>query len=319
VAAVLRDTRKTLESFKEPLRSLGRVATSVSDVAHVTSDIMAWPRQLIETWWRTIEQATTATYDIWAALSYADRTRRRAAMHDTLAGLNDARRSSLEALGLVSIRSGFSGDTSPIERHSPRLSVTSRRVVKTYPVRQGETLADIAEKELGSRDAWQDIAEINGMYSAYYIYDGRPLLPGDVIYVPVINEAEAAMSAKPDDLFGVDLKIDSDGDLVLAGSDDIQLIRGERNLKQALTVRYRTIQGENGVFPNFGLPRLVGEGNEAGIAGYAASHMTMQSLADPRIKSVGSLSIGDAGDTLGADARLVLVNGTPLNVTVPLV
>ena len=70
-----------------------------------------------------------------------------------------------------------------IEKQKPDPIVLKETVVTTYTVRVGETLGEIASRELGSFRKWREIASLNG------IDDPATIMPGRTLRMPTAASA----------------------------------------------------------------------------------------------------------------------------------
>jgi len=319
----LRDTKAALDSFKYPVRALVRLSRNVYSAANAGASLVAWPREAIEELGVLAEETTSALVETWAALPYTNRAAARSGLRSAMDFISEARRSAVSAYGQAYIRFGFTRDrVAPQSRTSPRLVSTQKRPVFVHVVGDGETLQDVAEQYLGDRSRWPEVASINGISIPWVLNTGEPILPGAVLYVPApVGGADAAPGGVSDSvMFGTDLRIGADGDLVASAGDspsDVQTISGVPNFEQGLTVRLRTEQRQNVTFPNLGLPKLVGEPSFSRMSGYLAAHVRSQLDADRRVDRVTKLVVEDTGDGQSVDAEFRAVGGVNLAVTVP--
>jgi len=270
-----------------------------------------------------------AVFEAWTILPLADRDEARETMFIVCAELGEARRSMVDSLGRNYHRVGDPPDTTAgLEPDHGADYVAGARFARPkveqptvrYPVKSGQTIESIAEDVLGDAGAWPQIVELNSMLGPDTMQDGAPLAPGAELWVPVTGDAGIATQFGGE-LYGTDLLIDPNtGDLVPLGTDptDLALVRGRRNLEQAIRHRLITHQGDNAVFPGFGLPVQVGDQNAARLVGYLASHLRTQMLADPRVDTVRKITVDDSeGETLYLTAEFEPVLGNSISVTVP--
>jgi hypothetical protein len=244
----------------------------------------------------------------------------------------DARASTLSAAatsgkGRLSVTEGFGtgvrvgdvrrGRRDPIKSRS-RLQPGRFRGFQERVVNDGDTLQSLAAKYMGDARDWGAIALANQL-KAPYITTG-PKLPGtlsrgDSIIIPIaetlanpdtLTTGAASLSdSQAESLLGVDFEsvridkntygwaIDTAG-----GSVDVHKVRGVANLSQAIGARFRTEQGHNILYPQYGLPRLVGgrtAGDDFVNARYEARR---QLLADARISRLVSLRFVARNDAL---------------------
>jgi nucleoid-associated protein YgaU len=341
VTETLEDAKSQLDTFREPLRALTRMGGEARKATRAVNALVQWPKAFMLDFWFATFELSTAVFDSWAVLPFVDRQAVRQVMLDALAPIAEAKRVTQAALGLnfitlpgqVSTFESQLGITDPstnpeyTTRQRALLSqqateggyaIRNGQLVIVYEVQAGDTLQDIAGNELGDRSLWIQIAEINGMPGSDTFTDGSPLVAGSLLFVPALEGSELP-GLSPDDLYGVDLQLGPDGDLVALGANpqDVATIRGVDNLVQGLTNRFVTVQGDNATFPDHGLPRLVGERSSDDTLAEASIDADLQMRRDQRIKSVQDLVINDDGDTFVIDAILEPVVGKAFSVTVP--
>lgn len=329
VAELLEDSRREMDTFREPLRAVGRLARQTSRLSRAVDSLAQWPKAFMQDFWNTSDACVEAVFDGWAALPFFDRQEARSVMIDALGGVSEARRKTQTALGLNFIR--LDGDESSFEQQlstsSSALSATGRlpggfavrngQLAQVYVVRAGDTLQSIAGRQLGDRSRWTEIAEMNGMSGADVSPDGAPLIGGAILLVPAPDGADIT-GLNPSDLYGTDLLITDDGDLAILGDNqDVQLRRGSDNLRQGLRLRLLTVQGGNATFPDHGLPQTIGEAGTTERVAEVAVEAQDQFIADQRIEEVTDIVVDDQGDRIIVEAVLKPVVGKAFDVTVP--
>lgn len=185
-------------------------------------------------------------------------------------------------------------------------------------VLEGDTLVSIAVRELGVSE-WLILAQLNHMKSPSTYLDGSPLAAGDVILCPDHLNKTQIKAFDPNHLYGVDLLLGADGDLVLKGSatDDVELAAGAYALRQGLTHRMLVRRGDSLVFPNFGLG--LGPGDAATLIRMsgAVQDVVHQMEADPRIRTCIINSALDAGDGFVVNSTVVAKDGIEATINVP--
>jgi hypothetical protein len=200
------------------------------------------------------------------------------------------------------------------------------------PVGQGDTLAGIAARELGDARRWTDLALINNL-SPPYITSGPKLpgtlQPGSRIIIPVnkpVQPAQVLTTGNPetggsqaDAHLGVDYeyvlvskgqwgwKIDA-----THGSVDGVKTNGIGNLAQGLGSRLRTQRGTNILFPDVGLPRLVGVDQAENPATEVSLRVRQQILADPRVDRLHSATL-----EVVKDAVTITIKAQPVGALTP--
>lgn len=224
--------------------------------------------------------------------------------------LADMADSALVMLGSKFIECPTSAVLLPVFRRSmvgPAPLATQRRVVP-HIVRAGRNNAyDIAEDVYGDRGRAPAIVRANRMQDAYTGEDGAPLVPGDTVVVP---SSDAPFSVEGD-VFGVDLLLGKDGDLVATGTDDIATVGGYDCYTQNISHRLTTIRGENKTFPTYGLPRYVGTAVTSDVPGDLRANIRTQLMADHRTERITSLELEELGDKVRVDLTVQPIGLTP--------
>jgi hypothetical protein len=311
--------RGNLDTVREPVRALGRVAQEASKVATAVQSIRMFPHDLASDLFGVANAATTAVFDSWAALPFIDRQSVRSVMIDTLGPMADVRREALTWLGLnfVDFRgteNSAAGSVSYTSTLTPRYAST--RPVMPYRLHEGQDVGDLAQDVIGDRTQWASVATANAMADPHATASGRPLGPGETLLVPTPKVSGLQTSGDPADVYGTDLMLGPDGDLVMVGTEDCALVSGVDNLRQALTIRAQTVQGTNTVRPEVGLPATIGDGIYLETAGLLASQARSQFASDPRIEEVTELEVTDEdGDSLRVAALLKPVAGAPFRIS----
>jgi hypothetical protein len=341
-ATELLQTAKTqLDTFREPLRALTRLGSQVRTYTGAANALVQWPKAFMLDFWFATFELTAAVFDRWAALPFTDRQAVRSTMIDAMRPMADAKRATQTALGLNFIT--LPGGTSTYESQTGAASLSSDpsyttrqraiqsfqdigggyavsngNIVVVYEFIAGDTLPAIAGDLLGDRGRWREIADLNGMTGVNTFSNGSPLIGGTLLFVPAPEGAQLP-GLSPNDLYGVDLQLGADGDLVALGEfpQDVAVVRGVDNLVQGLTNRFVTVQGDNGTFPDHGLPRLAGNPGTADRLAEAAIEAGLQLRRDQRIADVQDLAIVDEGDTLVVNSVLRPVIGKAFDITVP--
>ena len=305
----IKNTHAELEEARALLRTIADVVDIVGETAQNANGVsLFFSRDLPATW------ATLAA-------SYA-RARRDA---DELLGLDDETYSAelipylaLSSAGLIGARKAdldAAGDPTRIETRDASASERPR-FSRTVRVRAGESAQSIASRAYGDSSRWREIVAHNHMRDATHHADGRPLRAGDELSIPYAPSTSDDLGV-PSDLYGRDLRVDSSGDLVLAG-DDLATIEGSRNLEQALRLRLTSDQGSSWMFPRYGLPVSVGAALTERVAAYCASHVVEQLTADARVDDVHNVIVSEDTTTLAVSATVVPLGGAPIALITPI-
>lgn len=188
-------------------------------------------------------------------------------------------------------------------------------------VLHGDTLQEIAARELGDASMWVDIANINNLIPPY-ITDNpdeasdRVLLSGGVLLVPARTPIAGQGGTTEADIYGTDLLL-RDGDLV-AENGSLVVVSGRENLKQALINRNKTERGEMLWNPTYGsmVRSLLGAVSGPSSALLAAQYVAATFRADYRVKDVASSRATVAGDVVRVVCEVVPVSGQSQKIEV---
>ena len=186
-------------------------------------------------------------------------------------------------------------------------------------VSQGDTLPSLAARYMGDAREWPAIAIANQLKPPYITAGAK--LPGTVslgdrITIPIPNTnqiapdtlttgARASGKSQAESFWGREFELVQIGSKARGwavnksfGSVDVQQVAGEDNLIQAISMRFLTEQGQNVLYPQYGLPRIVGNNGLGDVLDNANYEARRQLLSDPRIVAVSSLSIVNDQDSL---------------------
>ncbi len=207
--------------------------------------------------------------------------------------------------------------TTPTQSQLPQAGQLADAIVDA-----ADTLPGLAEEHLGDASLWKVLAIINELSPPYLSSTGmkNTLKPGDRIKIPVSGSKTASQiigwnKLSGSDAWGVDIELaeTSDAgpgrplvDIVIDGSTgkDIRLARGQTNLMQAVQMRVWTTQGTMKLFPNYGLPFVVG----MNIPAYSGSALQLAVrsalLEDSRVSAVGRTISNTVEDVIEIDAEV---------------
>ncbi|MDE2233358.1 MAG: hypothetical protein KGJ90_04590 [Patescibacteria group bacterium] len=159
----------------------------------------------------------------------------------------------------------------------------------------GDTLMDIAARELGDFELWPQIATLNNLFPPYV---GPNTLPGVAgwgtqIILPGPNVSQSAIGTPPsylNNFLGIDLYIGPINGEMPIWTGDFQTIAGYNNLAWALGRRLQTTLGTLIYHSDFGsrIPPEVGNVQTSASATRIAAFGKSALLSDPRVSSVGS-------------------------------
>lgn len=191
-----------------------------------------------------------------------------------------------------------------------------QRVAAVF-IRDGETLPDIAERILGYREAWTEIASINGITDPWALGYGAPLpVGGSVILVP---HPEGVAASSVDDVYGEDFaaeRLPSGRYDLVCHPKGFVTSRGIKNYEQAILLRLLTRRKDLKLFPEYGILFEVGE-YEDNIAERVAD-VRGQLLRDNRTRRVLTLRAEVEGDTIWLRPRVQPAGGDDVFLSVPL-
>ena len=179
--------------------------------------------------------------------------------------------------------------------------------IDRYQISDGDTLRQIARRELGSADQWWLLANFNQLDYPFIdtsgaIYPGKKVL-GLGATLLLVKDTEdpsvkrASIQAEPDQyalLFGADLLLSSSGDLQInAATGDWQTVTGLDNLVGAI---YRRLQTRTGIYPyhpEYGsnLEVHIGQAGDPAEATAVRLDAIQTLLNDPRIVAVRKVEL----------------------------
>lgn len=202
-----------------------------------------------------------------------------------------------------------------------RLSAIAQRKVgvKTADTRHGDTLQQIALRELCDASKWPEIALMNGLKPPYLTNDpamvsDTVMLTGARMLIPAAAPVATA-DVTVNDPFGTDVKL-SRGRLVVADGN-IDLVSGVDNLDQALGHVVVTEPGELIFHPRYGcgIRQFLGASNSRANALVSGALVKQALAADPRVSRVASATVEISGAVHRIEATAVAVDGSTVGVT----
>jgi hypothetical protein len=319
---VLTNLRKDLDTLRAPLLALERTAAATQQVVAGVRSVAEFPRDALADLNRAAARFHLACQDALDLWDVADQTSAEYRRFKSLVGIAAIAEATVTPLcGGLGVWVGQPTETSEIttaenpvyERRRPRASITDGRVVT---LRAGEDLRDVAERTLGVRSQWRTLAWVNGWSGPSTLSNGAQARPGATILVP--GDASETGSTDPLDPMGTDLFFnDETQDLEIVGND-LRTISGDPNAVQALRDRLTTSQGDYRLWPDYGLPMVLGGAMTAQAVGSVSAHVSEQLLADYRVESVKNLVVTDEGAAIRVDATANLSDGRSMPLIVPL-
>lgn len=187
----------------------------------------------------------------------------------------------------------------------------------------GDTLQDVALRELGDASRWLELIAYNNLLPPYLVDDPQlaragVIVTGRPILVPAPGRRTDHIDV--DSALGTDIQMGPGGDLLTDGRDFV-LVSGAPNLVQALRNRVNSDRGDLPYHPGYGgdVRRLIGvvNGPTKGLIGARASRTTV--LQDPRVTHVRSADAREAGDVINITVDCETVAGRSTSVSVPVV
>ena len=196
-----------------------------------------------------------------------------------------------------------------------------------------ETLQSLAAKFLGDARQWRAIAVLNNLTEPYISRDGFPGTKkvGDRILIPSFEAPPQNRTITPvlgvapnvdaeDRLLGTDFQLvrltDRPGDFfdyaidVEGGSNDIKVVRGRENLKQALLVRLRTERGTNQLYRNVGVDRVIATAVPGVDRSQILFRIGQAVRADPRIVDISQVKGQVDLDTVTIDMNAQVIGAS---------
>jgi len=313
--------RGDMEALRAPILAVQRSAQALGSIASAARSLTAFPRDLMADFANTAGILRDDWEEIRGAISLLDPTQGGAlrAEWDRMTrsigfAVENAARDAATSLGF----SGgggvdLEGATSRGGEVRPGLPLLPS--VSVLTLRPGEDLRDVADRVLGDRDRWAEIATINGWTSPYRTGQGQIARAGLKVKVPA-QTIPQVMTEQAEPL-GRDLFLSAEGELDWT-SGDLLSIRGAPNFEQALRNRVFTVLKEIPSFPRYGLPDFIGEPLSGSMRGLVASHISEQLQRDQRVLSLSRVEILDLGDRFAAEVDIIPSEGPPYTLALPL-
>ena len=302
--------------MRGPLDDFTRVCRSAKEVAGVVRSYVRFPAVVTN----SIVDAAVDAVEVLEAFADAvplgeGRDEARKWFMEAYGSIENARSKALAALGQAGGRyvprdNQAVGGTPSDNTYG----VADGRPVVSVPLEQGETLPAFAGRVLGDPSRWEELLALNGMASPFDAPDGGPLTAGLILRAP---SPQGVQAGQEPELFGSDLAIDDEDNLILDGTTDFARVRGEDNLTQALRRRLLAVKGSNIVFPLWGLLRLIGEGAAAGTVGLIGYETRAQMKRDNRVRAVADMRVSQTGGRFEAEFSVRTATGSTIPVVTP--
>ena len=187
--------------------------------------------------------------------------------------------------------------------------------------RRGDTIQQVAFRELGDGARWVDLVNLNALVPPYLTDDATQvsdgvLLTGSQIVVPAATPIASSIT-DPSQTFLTDLLL-VNGLLSTNGAGDFATVTGLDNLTQFLRNLIATEQGELIFHGTYGcaVRRVIGTVNGAVAALLARDYVSSAIQADPRVQSVAQASYAVDGDVLRLSMQVIPISGLPFEFQV---
>jgi phage baseplate assembly protein W len=190
---------------------------------------------------------------------------------------------------------------------------------KFAQIRRGDTLQNIAARELGDGKRWYELISYNKLIYPYLVDDAADAAPGvlvagSMLLVPAPAPAVITTTAA-EDVFQVDIGL-TNGTLNTDGGDFVP-VSGRQNLEQAIVNVIGTSQGEIIRHMAYGSMhrRYIGAVNGPTSALLVLKTVTAAIESDSRISSVTSATATSVGDALPVVIVAQPVAGDAIKIT----
>ena len=191
--------------------------------------------------------------------------------------------------------------------------------IKTTTVGGQDTLQSLARRELGDEELWPFIAAVNPN-----ITSSDDLVSGQTIIIPV--ETDPTDNTRREqfifsenqarDPYGADIRLNDNGDIMFE-SNDVALIAGVPNVRQAINLRLNTEAGSLIKQSAFGITAQAGSAGSNMALRYLRMSIRSTIIQDPRVSSVDNLQINLRGDVVQISMNIRLV-GSDTTLPIPL-
>lgn len=206
-------------------------------------------------------------------------------------------------------------------RFNNQIQLVAQQAVKQMKLPAGISLERLAQQELGDSTRWGEIVEINNLKPPYISDDPKEsrdgvLKAGSNILIPqpTLNGFSQTPVGKENKLtkgmselernLGVDLKVDSNFDLVLSSSGDLEVVAGADNMAQGTILKLSYEPGDVMLYPSLGAGLTVGK--KFPPLDDIKDRITNSLLQDPRVSKVADLSLLREGSGLYVQFNLFI-------------
>lgn len=179
-----------------------------------------------------------------------------------------------------------------------------------YTVKGADSLQSIALVELGDEDLWPYIAAVNDSVDS-----NDDLIAGETLYIPVqidsvedINKEQFILTEDVvRDPYGTDVKLDSDGGIIVQENSDVALISGVENVQQAIDLRLSTTVGSMIKQSVYGIVAQAGFAGESMAIRYLKLSIRAALIQDPRIESIDNMVVSLGSDVLNVSMDVGII------------
>ncbi|EAO3412089.1 hypothetical protein GNM83_18955 [Salmonella enterica] len=195
------------------------------------------------------------------------------------------------------------------------------RLIQTH---FGDTLQDVANRELGDENRWIELIWLNDLLYPYLTDDpakatANVILNGSLIRVPAVVGVNdlTRNQAEPGQIYERDIKM-TNRRLTLNEKGDIAIVAGVENLGQQLRHRINTPKGQLRRHADYGcrIHELRGKVNGPLAAHLAREYLKAAIKAEYRIARITSLQASSEGDVIRAAAVGEAIAGDSVDLSV---
>lgn len=191
--------------------------------------------------------------------------------------------------------------------------------VRRVQLLHGETLQRLAARELGDASLWPHIAILNNLSPPYVTGDPAAAsrtvaLYGDTLLVPSTPADIEPTAVQTEDVLKRDVLLT--GGRLHVEDGDLVMVAGRENLKQAISIRIATDEGELLYHPGYGcrVHRLKGRKGTPQANLLAMTWVRRALHQEPRIAEITRAEAETQGDSVRVEAEAVAVSSHPVDV-----
>jgi hypothetical protein len=169
---------------------------------------------------------------------------------------------------------------------------------KTVTITETTTLENLAANYLGDPIYQSLLADFNGLAG------DDDLVVGQTVKIPSLVKGESVFSnlvysTELVDVYGSDIRLDADGNMVISANGDYAIVSGIKNIIQAVNLRLNETLGRRLRLIMYGLRTSVG-GNMSDLTplSYAVVNIKDTLIQDPRISRIEGITMNMSGDAI---------------------